>query len=49
MQSDRFGSGIVSDIEHKRIFSPGIFFTIALVHMSAYICVITDLTFGVSG
>jgi hypothetical protein len=31
------------------IFFPGAFFALAIEHMSAYICGITDWTFGVSG
>ena len=33
----------------REYFPQGISFTLAIGHMSAYICVITDLTFGVSG
>ena len=49
MQSDRLRRNRVRYRTLENIFSPGIFFTLAIEHMSAYMCVITDLTFGVSG
>ena len=47
MQSDR--SEPICAISNIREYFPGISFTLAIEHMSAYMYAITDLTVGVSG
>ena len=48
MQSDRLRRNRVCPTSNIEYF-PGISFTLAIEHMSAYMCGITDLTIGVSG